>query len=69
MVPIGRLPEEPGALVNPAAWEGFLRLWFGVDVVLVTSRVLALRRPLFAVRGLPWVRDLPGRRLPGRHAG
>jgi tight adherence protein C len=45
--------------VSLAAWGVVLGLGFGLGLVLLTSRVLALRRPLLAVRVLPYVRDLP----------
>jgi tight adherence protein C len=45
--------------VSLAAWGVVLGLGLGLSLVLVASRVLALRRPLLAVRVLPYVRDLP----------
>jgi len=45
--------------VSLAGWGVVLGLGFGLGLVLVTSRVLDLRRPLLAVRVLPYIRDLP----------
>jgi tight adherence protein C len=45
--------------VSPTVWGVVLGLGLGLGLVLVTSRVLMLRRPLLAVRVLPYVRDLP----------
>ena len=50
--------------MNLAAWGVVLGLGFGLGLVLVASRVLALRRPLLAVRVLPYVRDLPEAERP-----
>jgi len=45
--------------VSPASWGALLGASAGCGLVLVVVRVLALRRPQFAVRVLPYVRDLP----------
>jgi tight adherence protein C len=52
--------------VTPEWWGALLGAGTGGGVVLVVARVLALRRPLIAVRVLPYVRDLPhaGRLVP-----
>jgi tight adherence protein C len=45
--------------VTAGAWGALLGAGLGSGLVLVAARVLALRRPLLAVRVLPYVRDLP----------
>jgi tight adherence protein C len=55
--------------MTQAAWGTVLGAVAGLGIVLVVSRVLALRRPLLTVRVLPYLRDLPDQqraRLPGR---
>jgi tight adherence protein C len=44
---------------SPELWGGLLAGAAACGVLLVTSRVLGLRRPQLAVRVLPYVRDLP----------
>jgi hypothetical protein len=52
--------------VTLAGWGGLLGLLSGLGVVLVWSRVGAIRRPQLAVRVLPYLRDLPDfARSPG----
>jgi len=45
--------------VTPAGWGAVLGAVLAAGVLLVVSRVLALRRTQIAVRVLPYVRDLP----------
>ncbi len=51
--------------MTPALWGALLGATAGLGLVLVTSRVLELRRPQLARRVLPYVRDLP--QLSGRN--
>jgi tight adherence protein C len=44
--------------VTTATWGALLGAGVGAGLVMVVARVLALRRPLLAVRVLPYVRDL-----------
>jgi tight adherence protein C len=58
--------------MTPAAWGGLLGAACASGVLLVAARVVALRRPLLAVRVLPYVRDLPqaaSPALPAASAG
>ena len=45
--------------MNPAAWGALCGAGVGVGLLVVTARILVLRRPQLAVRVLPYVRDLP----------
>ena len=45
--------------MSPAGWGALLGASFGLGLVTVAARTLALRRPQLAVRVLPYVRDLP----------
>ena len=45
--------------MTPGGWGAVLGAVLGAGVVLVASRLLALRRTQIAVRVLPYVRDLP----------
>jgi tight adherence protein C len=45
--------------VSPAAWGALCGAGVGAGLLVVTARVLVLRRPQLAVRVLPYVRDLP----------
>jgi tight adherence protein C len=45
--------------VTPGGWGAVLGALLGAGLVLVASRVLALRRTQIAVRVLPYLRDLP----------
>ena len=45
--------------MTPAAWGGVLGALAAVGLLLVATRVLALRRTQLSVRVLPYVRDLP----------
>jgi tight adherence protein C len=57
--------------VTPAGWGALLGATAGVGLVLVLTRVLALRRADLTVRVLPFVRDLPsvGGRVPEATVG
>jgi tight adherence protein C len=45
--------------VTPATWGALIGAGLGLGVLLVVTRVLALRRPQLDLRVLPYVRDLP----------
>ena len=45
--------------MTPQLWGAVLGADFGAGVVLVVSRVAAIRRPSLSARVLPYVRDLP----------
>lgn len=45
--------------MTPTAWGALLGAGLGGGLLTVVGRMLALRRPLLAVRVLPYVRDLP----------
>ena len=45
--------------MTPGGWGVLCGAGLGLGLVLVVTRVLALRRPRLAVRVLPFVRDLP----------
>lgn len=44
--------------MSAALWGGLVGAGLSIGVLLVVTRVLALRRPLLSVRVLPYVRDL-----------
>ena len=47
-----------------SAWGSLLGSGVGLGLTVVTTRLMALRRPLLALRVLPYVRDLPQAERP-----
>ena len=45
--------------MSPALWGAVLGAMLGTGLLLIATRLVALRRPSLAVRVLPYVRDLP----------
>ncbi len=45
--------------MTPAGWGAALGAGAGLGLLLVATRILALRRPQLALRVMPYVRDLP----------